>query len=298
MKKRVQYEDPEVSYLWLKSEERFYIRNPAGDLRRVSENALTLLEKLASNDLEYSELPENASDLVKTLRREGYLNDEGQVVELLPPDDILLWPRIFLFVSLLTIGSYAALFELPNFTSFEQLFTPMRMISFISIALISLIIHECGHYFASKSYFSPEVRVGTINGIIPAVITETTGAWMLPRNRRLWINLAGPLVQCIWLQGLILLHYTVFSDNVVLSIAIVWNVLQIIFSLNPLIHGDGYWMFLDAFNIVDLRKRGIDDLFNKKITSASTYVVVSYSFSTAMFLLSLTGMAYLLGLID
>lgn len=292
MQRKIHQTDPEIGFTWVESEDEYYLRNPAGDLKRLSDDGLTLLRELANGSVTSEELPNTAKQLVGRLKTEHYLRPGTPVVELIPPDDIRLWPRGLLFLGLVAGGVSISLLELPVSFSRTDLLTPRRIVLFGVLMLVTIVIHESGHYLASKPHFDPTVRLGTVNGIIPAVITETTGAWMLPRNRRLRIHLAGPFVHLIWLHSVFVIHQLYFPGNIVLTVFILSSLANIVFSFNPLIHGDGYWFLLDSFNVIDLRRRGINDVRNRELTFAAGYVLASYTYAVLV-LLSVVSIAYL-----
>lgn len=291
MQREIRQNDSEIGFTWVESENEYYIRNPTGDLKRISDDGLTVLQELANGTVTRDELPVTAKLLVEQLETEHYLRSDAPVVELIPPDDIRLWPRGLLFLGLVASGVYISMLKLPVSDSIEDLFTPNRMLLFGGLMLVTIAIHEGGHYLASKPYIDPTVRLGTVNGIIPAAITETTGAWMLPRNRRLWIHLAGPFTHLVWLHTVFVIQYLYFPENIVLTVLILSSMANIAFSFNPLIHGDGYWFLLDSFTIIDLRSRGITDVRNREWTFAAGYVLASYTYAVLV-LVSIVSIAY------
>lgn len=296
MRRETRHSDPELGYTWLESEGEYYLRNPEGDLRRISEDAFRLLSELADGSMVYDELPENARQIVDVLRSEEYVGESDPVVELVPPEDIALWPRILGFLVLLGVGAFATLRAFPRVYPVDGLFTPARIVGFVALMLVSLVVHESGHYLAANRYLDPTVRLGTVNGVIPSAITDTTDAWMLPRNRRLWITLAGPFAQLVWTQAVIAVHYLLFPESVLLSLVIFMNVVNVVLVFNPLIHGDGYWLVLDTFGIVDLRTRGIEDLRNWDFSPAAAYVLLSYGFAVGVVTIGLVNVAAFFGI--
>mgnify|MGYP000022829175 CR=1 FL=1 len=296
MERTVRRADPEIGYTWFESEGEYYVRNADGDLRRVSDDAFRLLSELADGEVSVDDLPENARDIVDTLREEGYLREDDPVVEIVPPEDVTLWPRVLAFLLLFGVGVVAAFRELPTVVPVDGLFTPTSAAAFVALLVVSVVVHESGHYLVASRHCNPTLRFGTVNRVIPAAITNTTDAWMLPRNRRLWITIAGPFAHLLWVSGLVGVHYLLFPENVLLSVLIVSNVAYVASALNPLIHGDGYWLVLDAFDIVDLRTRGIADLRDRTLSPAAAYVVVSYGFAGVLVAFVVAAVAATLGI--
>jgi hypothetical protein len=298
MQQEVRQAGSQIGFTWLQSEGEYYIRNPHGDLKRISEDGLTLLQELANGNLAKDNLPSAAGQLVEQLEAEDYIRSKSPVVELVPPEDIRIWPRLFIFLVLLAGSLYGSISVLSTSVSITDLFTPIQVLLFGGLMIVTIVIHESGHYLASKPHLEPTVRLGTVNDIIPAAITETTGAWMLPRNRRLWIHLAGPLAQLLWLQVLLVSHYLFFPASIVLDLLILSGISMIIFSFNPLIHGDGYWFLVDIYNISGLRSQGITDIHNRELTFAAGYVLVAYIYTAAVVIGWLVSIAYYFGFLS
>lgn len=295
MQREIRQEDPQVGFTWLESEGEYYIRNPQGDLKRLSDDGLALLQELANGTVTRDNLPPTAEEIVEQLETENYLRSQTPVIELIPPADIRIWPRLLIFLVLLAVTLYVSLPILSAPVSISRLFAPIRVLLFVGLLIASIAIHESGHYLASKPHLEPTVRLGTLNDIIPAAITDTTGAWMLPRNRRLWIHLAGPFVQLLWLQVFLISHYLFFSNSIVLDLLIFTGLSMIVYSFNPLVHGDGYWFLMDLYNISGLRSQGINDIHNRELTFATGYVFVSYIYAIVLILGWFVSIAYFFG---
>jgi hypothetical protein len=298
MQRKIRQEDPKIGFTWIESEGEYYIRNPQGDLKRLSEDWLSMLQEVANSTVSKEDLPPTAKETIEQLEAENHLRSQASVIELVPPEDIRIWPRLLTFLVLLAVSLYVSLPILSTPISISQLFTPKQMILFLILLILSIAIHESGHFLASKPYLEPTVRLGTLNDIIPAAITDTTGAWMLPRNRRLWIHLAGPFVQLLLIQIFLIGHYFFFPMSIVLDLLIFTGLSMIIYSFNPLVHGDGYWFLMDLYNISGLRSQGIKDIHNRKLTFATGYVFASYIYAVVLVLGWVISLAYFFGVID
>lgn len=285
MNTEIEREDPEIGYTWGRSEGTYYLRSPDDDFRGISENALKLLDDLAEGEVTREELPDNASRIVERLDRLGYLQSDAPVVRIEEPDDIRFWPRFALFAGLLALAVYVAVRESAVLGRAGEVLTPLGVAAIAGLTLLSFGIHEAGHHLASRKFFDPSFKIGTVNVLFPAAISTTNGAWMLPRNRRRWISLAGPFAEVVWLLAVAAAYYLLFPWSDTLQLFVVWLVGSVFGSLNPLFHGDGYWLLVDTFNVTNLRKRGIDHLRERRLTKASAYVVISYGFSFLVFAL-------------
>jgi hypothetical protein len=286
METTVEREDPAVGYTWGRAGDTRYLRNADGEFRGVSENVLKLLDDLATGEATKADLPDNALRIVRRLERLGYLRPDAPVVRIDPPDDVRFWPRFGLFSVLTGLALFAAWRNRAVVADLDAVLSPVGSALLVGLALATIVIHESGHVLASRPYLDPSPRLGTVNGFLPAFISDTNGAWMLPRNRRRWISLAGPFAHVVWVLGLAGLEYAVFPENHVLQAAAVFFSVSLLATLNPLIHGDGYWLLVDTFDLVNLRSRGINDLHDRRPSLPAAYVVLSYSFGAAVFLVS------------
>lgn len=278
MRRTVDVEDAAYGFAWADADGDRYLRNDAGELRRVSDDAFDLLRALATGDVEREALPETASGIVDDLVAAGFVEPNAPVVELHPPVDIRLWPRLLAFFALYAAAIPAGLHAFDTIQPFSQLLDPVVVPSILVLAAVSVAVHEAGHHYAARPYLDPDVRFGRLNGVVPAVITDTTGAWLLPRNRRLWITLAGPFAHLAFTWVLIAATYTVAPASLPLHFIVLGNLVQVFSSMNPLIHGDGYLIAVDALGAEELKTRGLDDLRAREPTLAAGYVVLSYGY--------------------
>lgn len=291
MEREVEMDDTSVGFTWGEADGEYYLKSPDGGLRRLSDDGWKLLRALARGEISIDDLEGNPRKIVGELESEGYVRRDEPVVELREPDPIRLWPRLFLFVGLVALGAVVAWAEFPKLLGPSELTRPSRLVPFVGLGLVTVGVHEAGHYLASKPYFDPSIRVGFVNAVIPSVITETTEAWILPRNHRLWITLAGPFAQILWTLVVAVVARLAFPESALLSTFVVTMVVGTVFVLNPLIHGDGYLLLIDAFDVVDLRTTGLDHLRNRTVSLPAVYVVLSYGFGIGMALLMVASAA-------
>lgn len=297
MEERIERENTKIGYVWANVGEDYYLRNGDNDLKRISANMFRLVELLADDEIMKDELDGKALQLVEQLEAEGYISPNAPVIQLVQPDDVPILPQAGLFVVLLGLGVYAAVLQWKELGPALGMKTTDQLLLLGGLVIVSIVIHEMGHYLAGRTHLDPSLRLGTVNGVIPAVITDTTGGWMLPRNRRLWISLGGPLVELVWMVGVLAVHYFLLPDSVVLGALVVIIVGQVVASINPLIHGDGYWFLMDALRIKSLRSRGIDDLRKFEPTLAAGYVLLSYGFGVCIALMLIVSVVDHIGLI-
>jgi hypothetical protein len=153
-----------------------------------------------------------------------------------------------------------------------------------SVLLVALffgtaLIHELGHYAASKPYFEPTIRPSLLNGVFPAIVTKTNDAWRCPRSVRIWINLAGPCVDAVVTLAIAVVHLAAFPFVGELTQFVLFAFMRLVFSLNPLIRGDGYWILVDVFGSVNLNTRGFSDLKSLTFSGPAIYAFTSLLFT-------------------
>jgi putative peptide zinc metalloprotease protein len=133
----------------------------------------------------------------------------------------------------------------------EHLNLTSTVIAAYLIYLLALFSHELGHAAACVRYGVSAGEIGfAIYLIFPAVYCDVTRSWLLPRRRRVVVDIAG-----IWLETGVgamylligtVLHMAVF---VLAAFMVLGNLL---IALNPLGRFDSYWLLSDALGISDL----------------------------------------------
>lgn len=275
----------DVGFTWGEIEEIVWIRNDDGDYKRIDRPFLATLRDLAAGERTPADLSAKESEAVDQLFTEGHLEPGRPVTKRPTPDDIALWPRVSAFVvafGLLTAYVVYRVFlsetAVPTVGTmglgvFEQLLLSVPL--FVVLA----VVHEAGHYLAARPYFETSIEFTRLNGVFPAIATQTNDAWRCPRSVRIWINLAGPLADSLQCLALAAASLFLFPNSYLLAVVPVFEYFRIVFSLNPLVRGDGYWMIVDWFGATNLYSRGISDLKNADVTVGSLYALTSVAFT-------------------
>jgi hypothetical protein len=296
MRTETDIEDAAYSYTWCETDGRRYLRGEDGEFREVNQQALDLLRLFAEGELTRDALqrqidggeavideasattPEEVLDFLDDYLDDGIVREGGTVTRLVPPEDVRLWPRVLAF--LVPLAAVLGVF-VQNLDQLQQLTTDPPSLwvvaATVPAAFLFAAVHELGHYVTSEQHFDASMRVDTVNGIVPSFVTDTTGAWVLPPNRRVWINLAGPLVELLASLPLVWLVVRGVAEPLpMLLLSVI--VSHVVFAVNPLIHGDGYWILCDLFDLVNVRSRGIDTLRQWQLSWPAVYVLASYGF--------------------
>jgi hypothetical protein len=290
MKREIEDDEPAIGYTWAEVDGTYYLRNPSGEFRTVSDDAMRFLELLADGEVRADELDGGASRLFETLSDERYLRTGDPVVKLVQPPEIRLWPRVLLFLALLGVAAAASVVEAAALGSSTSLFahlsgllTPLNVVAFAVLIVFQLAIHEYGHHLAARDDIETSYEFGTINWFVPAVLTNTDGAWVLPRNNRLWISLAGPVADLVGVVAIAIVHYLVLPGYPLLGAFVLLRTYQIVYGLLPVYHGDGYWLLVDTFDLGNFRERGLRHVRNRTVSKAAAYVVVTYGLGVMTF---------------
>ena len=266
---------------WGETDGLVWLRDDDGNYKRVDPTLLADLRALAAGERATSDLSEKKRTAVAHLREAGYLEPGDTVTEYETPPAVTLWPRLLAF------GVAFAL--LTAYVGYRLLFAGMpvstgttRSIGLLANLVLAVpvfvglaLVHEAGHYLAARPYFRPSVDLTMLNGVFPALVTRTNDAWRCPRSVRVWISLAGPLFDCLQCLVLAALSLFVFPASYLLAVVPVFEYVRLLFSLNPFVRGDGYWMVVDWFGATNLHTRGLRDLKNLNPSLGALYATVS-----------------------
>ena len=117
--------------------------------------------------------------------------------------------------------------------------------------LFSLVAHEFGHAAACRRFGLAPGAVGvTMHLVFPALYTDVTRTWRLPRRQRVVVDLGGNYVQA--LAGAAYLALFGATGAPAFGAAATLVALSMAFSLNPVFKCDGYWLVADALGVANL----------------------------------------------
>lgn len=157
---------------------------------------------------------------------------------------------------------------------FDSNLTNQNRLAYILVSYGFLIFigmfHELGHAAATAKYKIAPKEIGFgFYLIFPVLYTDVSKIWVLNKYRRLVVNLGGIYFQLI--VGTILwILYQWASSNAPTLIGYIQavfltNSILIIYSMNPFMRNDGYWIYSDLFEIENLSKTAFT--YPKKIYS-------------------------------
>lgn len=273
-----------IGFTWGETEGLVWLRDEDGEYKRVDPAFASTLHALAADERTPADLTDEERAAFEHLGEEGFIDASGTVREVPTPDGIRLFWRVLAFAVAFTLLTLYVFYRLTGETAvptvasvdlnvLEQLVASIPL--FVGLALV----HEAGHYLAARPHIDTSLGLTRLNGVFPAIVTKTNDAWRCPRSVRVWINLAGPFVDV--LQSLVLagLSLVVFPGSYLLAVVPVFEYFRIVFALNPLVRGDGYWVLVDWFGATNLYTRGKRDLKNAEPTTGAMYALGSVVFT-------------------
>ncbi len=120
--------------------------------------------------------------------------------------------------------------------------------------LLSVLFHELGHLSACTYFKCPhgEIRLG-LYLVFPVFYANVSPAWRLKRRERAVVDLAGMYFQIILTlpMALLFLHT---RDRLWILLVLQLDAM-VLFSLNPFLRFDGYWLCSDLLGVPNLRSR-------------------------------------------
>lgn len=126
-----------------------------------------------------------------------------------------------------------------------------HFISGYGLLLASMLAHELGHASACSRYGARPSEIGFgFYLFYPAFYSNVSSAWELKRWQRVVVDVAGAYFQLIVAAGFALAYLATGWEP--LCLAVVMIVGACLFSLNPILKFDGYWLVADALGVTNL----------------------------------------------
>ncbi len=163
---------------------------------------------------------------------------------------LLILAGMAFFIRELLTGKYPLLSTAGSFG--------LGLILLLMIYYVMTFFHECGHALTCKHYGRKVTKGGLLLYMgSPAFFVDTTDIWMAPKQARIMVSLAGPLVTLVLgsLVAVLAGLFPTFSFNEVLFKAALIGYVSALINLNPLLELDGYYVLTDWLEIPLLRKK-------------------------------------------
>jgi putative peptide zinc metalloprotease protein len=125
-----------------------------------------------------------------------------------------------------------------------------------------VFFHELGHATAAARFGVAPKSIGFgFYLVFPVFFTDVTNVWQLPKKQRIIVNLAGVYFQLLFGVLLLAVFYLIPATAGLLrtltGTVLGMNLLVILYSLNPFLRNDGYWVYSDFFELPNLMSRAI-----------------------------------------
>lgn len=203
-------------------------------------------------------------------KRSSYLHTSFDLVgeqalrQLYQPFLGLLQPRIMTVLLLLTGLFTAAFFHTWGVFILEQASEKLVLCTVVAyVAMIGgVFFHELGHAAAAARFGVAPKTIGFgFYLIFPVFFTDVTNVWKLAKGQRIMVNLAGVYFQLLLSAALIGVFYLIPAAHglmrTVVGTVISMNIFVVIYSLNPFLRNDGYWVYSDFFEVPNLMSRSV-----------------------------------------
>jgi putative peptide zinc metalloprotease protein len=116
------------------------------------------------------------------------------------------------------------------------------------------LIHEIGHLTACARNGAEHGGVGVgLYLVFPAFYADVTSAWKLPRWARVSVDFGGLYFQSIFLTVVGL--FAVFTKSMAFYQINFFTLVLMLFTLNPALRFDGYWLLVDLSGVHNLAAR-------------------------------------------
>lgn len=182
-------------------------------------------------------------------------------VPILPTAVVVPIARLFAFcfnpiiAILLLIGIIAvAIFRAQDISIVTPLFLAYEeslLLPIYILFLISVLFHEFGHASAAMYFGLRPNNIGfAFYWIFPVFYSDVNAVWQLNRWQRVVVDLGGVFFQLI-VAAIYLLIYA-FTGWVPAKEIVPIILYSCLFTLNPILKFDGYWILADALGVVNL----------------------------------------------
>jgi putative peptide zinc metalloprotease protein len=157
------------------------------------------------------------------------------------------------FAVLVKGGQYSVLKSSGSYLAGLASFAVLVLLNYLAV-----ITHEMSHALACKHYKRKVNSGGTILYLgFPAFYVDTTDAWLLPKNQRLFISMVGPYTQAFLAGAASLLAVLMpgFFLNPLLYKFAFLSFVSVFVNFNPSLELDGYYMLVDWLELPGLKTK-------------------------------------------
>ncbi len=124
----------------------------------------------------------------------------------------------------------------------------------LGLFILNSMFHEFGHAAACRHFGADNGGVGFGLYIsFPVFYTDVSDIWRLTRRQRVVVNLGGVYFQLVFLVPFFIWYFITGSD--ICKLYIYATNVNFLFTLNPFLKFDGYWIMSDIIGVPNLRSR-------------------------------------------
>jgi putative peptide zinc metalloprotease protein len=167
------------------------------------------------------------------------------------------------------------------------------IVSYLFLFCVSMF-HEFGHASAAARFGIRAKEIGFgFYLIFPVLYTDVTKVWLLNRFKRIVVNIGGIYFQVLINIALYFAFENLKGYQNIISALFLTNTTLALYSLNPIMRNDGYWIYSDLFDIPNLSRTAFDypvrayQYFKGKKLSFHTEGIVSWGQKVALFVYAL-----------
>jgi len=203
------------------------------------------------------------------------LDKLGGLLRHIPFADVLL--LVLLGISILV--SSILMIRSPNLTFFVgALFSePRAILYYFILSTASILLHEFSHA-AIGAYYGLRPSTLTVSAyayVSPMIYIKLPGIYFLPPKKRVITWMAGVITNLtLLLIAFSTSLYTSGELNLILITLAYCNLMIIIFSLNPILYSDGYYVFSTMTKTPNLRKSSGKSIYKIFTGKAKTEDVI------------------------
>ena len=203
-------------------------------------------------------------------KRSSYLHTSfdlvgGQLLQrLYEPFIGLFQPRLMTLVLLTTGLLTAAFFHIWGVFILKQASEKLVLCTLVAYAAMigGVFFHELGHATAAARFGVAPRTIGFgFYLVFPVFFTDVTNVWRLNKSQRIIVNLAGVYFQLLFSTLLIGVFYVIPVTHglmrTVIGTVLSMNIFVVLYSLNPFLRNDGYWVYSDFFEVPNLMSRSV-----------------------------------------
>lgn len=218
---------------------------------------------------------------------------------------VLFRKRVFMVMLLISAAAHIYFYSLvlPGFRWSFMALSPGDYLFILLVLNVTTIFHELGHASACRFYNCPHGKIGWgIYLYMFVLYTDVSPTWKLKRKQRAMVDVAGmyfELIAVVLVAALLLLR----PSQVYVYVFVLID-LSILYSFNPILKRDGYWLISDLAGVANLRDLSIEALFStakrlrgRRFVPSPRLLALSRKVSITLYAYTVGSVAFFCGLV-